>query len=121
MAASPKKEPNKYAQNADIQADTPLKTALSVVGMGLMVIGILGIAVDFFKDDGIFKGALGWLFDSTTHMMLIPVIALGLWFLNKIMSSTNPNESKKSGNIPMYAMMAVGVFYIYRYVTTGGV
>jgi hypothetical protein len=120
MATPQKKDPNKYAKNADIQADTPLKTALSVIGMGLMLVGILGIAVDFFKDDGFFKDALGWLFDSTQHMMLIPVIALVGWFLNKMMSSTNPNESKKSGNIPMYAMMVVGIFYIYRFITTGG-
>ena len=120
MAAPQKKEPNKYAKNADIKADTPLKTVLSVVGMGLMVLGLFGIAVDFFKDDGVFKSALSWLFDSTEHMLLIPVIALVLWFLNKMMSSTNPNESKKSGNIPMYAMMLVGVFYIYRFITTGG-
>ncbi len=120
MAAPEKKEPNRYAKNADIQADTPLKTVLSVIGMGLMLVGIIGIAVDFFKDDGLFRGALSWLFDSTQHMMLIPVIALIGWFLNKMMSSTNPNESKKSGNIPMYVMMAVGVFYVYRFITTGG-
>ena len=119
MAASPQKDPNKYVKNADIKADTPLKTALSVVGMGLMIVGIVGIAVDIFKDDGILKGALAWLFDSTTHMMFIPVIALVLWFLNKMISSTNPNESKKSGNIPMYAMMAVGAFYIYRLISVG--
>ena len=38
MAAPLKKEPNKYAKNADIKADTPLKTIISVVGARLLEI-----------------------------------------------------------------------------------
>ena len=104
MAAPLKKDPNKYAKNADIKADTALKTTISVVGMLLMLIGLVGIGLEFFKDGGWLKTAFAWLFESTTRMM----------------SSTNPNESKKSGNIPMYIMIAVGVFYVYKFVTTGG-
>jgi hypothetical protein len=120
MAAPLKREPNKYAKNADIKADTPLKTIISVIGMVLMLIGIVGIGLEFFKEGGWLKTALAWLFESTTRMMFIPVIILVLWLLNRMMSSTNPNESKRSGNLPMYAMMAVGAFYVYRLATTGG-
>ena len=120
MAAPLKKEPNRYAKNADIKADTLPKTLASVAGMVLMLIGITGIATEFFKDEGWLKTALAWLFESTTRMMFIPVIIFALWLFNRMMSSTNPNESKKSGNIPMYAMMCVGLFYIYRFVATGG-
>ena len=120
MAAPLKKEPNKYAKNADIKADTPVKTIISVVGMVLMLVGIAGIGLEFFKEGGWLKTAIAWLFESTTRMMFIPVIIFVLWLLNRMMSSTNPNQSKKSGNIPMYVMMAVGVFYVYRFVTTGG-
>lgn len=120
MAAPLKKEPNKYAKNADIKADTPLKTIISAVGILLMLVGLVGIGLEFFKDGGWLKTAFAWLFESTTRMMLIPVIIVVLWLVNRMMSSTNPNQSKKSGNIPMYAMMAVGVFYVYRLATTGG-
>ena len=120
MAAPLKKEPNRYAKNADIKADTLPKTLVSVAGMVLMLIGIAGIAMEFFKDEGWLKTALAWLFESTTRMLFIPVIIFVLWFANRMMSSTNPNESKKSGNIPMYAMMCVGLFYVYRFATTGG-
>jgi hypothetical protein len=119
MAAPQKKDPNKYAKNADIQADTLVKTLTSVGSIILMLIGLAGIGMEFFKDGGWLKSALGWLFDSTTHMMFIPVIIFVLWFANRMMSSANPGESKKAGNLPMYAMMAVGAFYLFRFVTTG--
>ena len=121
MAAPQKKDPNKYAKNADIQADTLVKTLTSVGGLMLMLIGLAGIALEFFKDGGVLTKALSWLFDTSTHMMLIPVIIGVLWLMNRMMSSTNPNESKKSGNIPMYAMIAIGAFYLFRFVTTGSI
>ncbi|MES2546590.1 MAG: hypothetical protein V4575_02720 [Pseudomonadota bacterium] len=120
MAAPQKKDPNKYSKNADIQADTLLKTVMSFAGMALMLIGLIGIAMEFFKDGGWLKTAIGWLFDSTTHMMFIPVIIFVLWLLNRWMSSAAKGEKKKSGDLPMYIMMAVGVFYIFRIITTGG-
>jgi hypothetical protein len=120
MVAPQKKDPNKYAKNADIQADSLAKTLSSVGGLILMLIGLAGIAMEFFKEGGVLTKALSWLFDSTTHMMFIPVIIFALWLANRMMSSTNPDESKKAGNLPMYIMMAIGAFYVFRFVTTGG-
>lgn len=120
MAAPQKKDPNKYSKNADIEADTLLKTLSSLAGIVLVLIGLAGVAMEFFKDDGWLKTALNWLFDSTTHMMFIPVIILVLWLLNRWMSSAAIGEKKKSGDMPMYIMMALGAFYIFRLVTTGG-
>jgi hypothetical protein len=113
-------DPNKYKKNADIRADTLMQTITSVGSVILMLIGIIGIALELFKDEGWLKSALGWLFDSTTHMMFIPVIILVLWLLNRWFSTPAKNETKKSGNIPMYLMMAVGAYYVYRILTTGG-
>ncbi len=120
MAAPQKKDPNKYSKNADIEADTLLKTLTSFAGIVLVLIGLVGIAMEFFKDDGWLKTAVSWLFDSTTHMMFIPVIIFVLWLLNRWMSSAAIGEKKKSGDVPMYIMMALGAFYIFRLVTTGG-
>lgn len=120
MVAPKKNDPNKYAKNADIQADSLVKTLTSVGGLILMLVGLAGIAMEFFKDGGWLKTALSWLFDTTTHMIFIPVIVFILWLLNRMMSSPNPDKSKKSGNIPMYIMMAIGAFYVFRFLTTGG-
>ena len=120
MAAPLKKDPNKYAKNKDIQADTLLKTLSSLGGILLVLIGLVGIGLEFFKEGGWLKTAFAWLFESTTHMMLIPVIIIAGWLFNHFISSSAKGEKKKSGDIPMYAMMLVGAYYVYRLVTTGG-
>ena len=120
MAAPLKKDPNKYAKNKDIQADTLLKTLSSVAGILLVLIGLIGIGLELFKEGGWLKTAFAWLFESTTHMMLIPVIIIAGWLFNYFISSSAKGEKKKSGDIPMYAMMLVGAYYVYRLVTTGG-
>ena len=53
-------------------------------------------------------------------MMFIPVIMLVLWLLNRWFSAPAKNETKKSGNLPMFLMMAAGAYYLFRLVTTGG-
>jgi len=113
-------DPNKYKKNADLRPDTLVQTIMSVGSMILMFIGIIGLAMELFKDEGWLKTALAWLFDSTTHMMFIPVIALVLWLLNRWFSTPAKGETKKSGNIPMYLMMIIGTYYVYRIITTGG-
>jgi hypothetical protein len=113
-------DPNKYKKNADIRPDTLVQTLTSVGSMILMFIGIIGLAMELFKDEGWLKTALAWLFDTTTHMMFIPVIAVVLWLLNRWFSAPGKEETKKSGNLPMYIMMGVGAYYVYRLVTTGG-
>jgi hypothetical protein len=120
MAPPLKKDPNKYAKNADIQADTLLKTMTSAGGILLMFIGLIGIAMELFKGGGWVGTIFKWLFDSTTHMMFIPVIIFALWLLNLWMSSAAIGEKKKSGDVPMYIMMAVGAYYVFKLVTTGG-
>jgi membrane protein insertase Oxa1/YidC/SpoIIIJ len=112
-------DPNRYSKNKDIKPESKVSVLAAIGRMGLMLIGIVGIAMEFFSDDGWLKTALGKLFESTTSMMLIPVIIFALWLLNRWMSSANKSETKKSGDVPMYAMMAVGAYYLFRYLTTG--
>jgi hypothetical protein len=115
-----KVDPNRYSKNIDIQAESKMGTLAAVVRMGLMLIGIVGLAMELFRDDGWLKKGLAKLFESTTSMMFIPVIIFVLWLLNRWMSSGNKGETRKSGELPMYAMMAAGAYYLFMLVTTGG-
>ncbi|MFW5432255.1 MAG: hypothetical protein ACKE5M_01365 [Methylophilaceae bacterium] len=108
-------DPDKYQKNANIRADTPLQNVISVASMLLMIAGLVGIALEFFKGDGWLSNVFSYLFSSTGTMMLIPVIAVVLWLLNRWMSAPAKSETKKSGNLPMYLMMAVGAYTIFQY------
>lgn len=108
-------DPNKYKGNADIRPESLMQTVVSVISMVLMLIGIIGIAIDFFKEDSWIKNTLAYLFQSTTTMLLIPLIAVVLWLLNRVISSPNKGQKKNSGNLPMYLMMVVGAYYIYQF------
>lgn len=108
-------DPNKYKGNADIRPDTLMQTITSVVSMVLMLIGIVGIATDFFKEDSWIKKTLAYLFQSTGTMLLIPLIVIVLWLLNRLISSPNKDKKKNSGNLPMYLMMMTGVYYVYQF------
>lgn len=114
-----KTDPNKYLKNKDIQAESKLSVLAAMGRMGLMLLGIVGIATEFFSDDGVLKKVLGKLFESTTSMMMIPVIIFVLWLLNRWMSSSSKSETKKSGDVPMYVMMLIGAYYLFRLATTG--
>jgi len=95
MAANNKQiDPNKYSKNKDITPESKRSVFYSVISMGLMLVGIIGIAMEMFRDDGWLKTLLHKLFQSTTNM-------------------------SKSGDLPMYAMMAVGAYYLFKLVTTG--
>ena len=112
-------EPNKYLIYKDIKPESKFSVLVAMVKMGLLLLGIAGIAMDFFREDGILKKLLGKLFESTASMMMIPVIILVLWFLNRWISSECKSETKKSGDLPMYVMMLVGAYYLFRLLTKG--
>ncbi len=114
-----KLEPNKYLKNKDIKPESKASVLIAVIRVGLMLAGIIGIALELFREDGWISTLLGKLFESTTSMLMIPVIILVLWLLNNWISSNNKSETKKSGDLPMYIMMAIGVYYLIKLYTTG--
>lgn len=113
-------DPNKYSKNKDIKPETAMTSILAALKVGLMILGLVGIAIELFKDEGWLKTLLGKLFQSTTTMLFIPVIIFVLWLLNRMMTSNDKGEINKSGDLPMYIMMGIGAYYLFRIITTGG-
>jgi len=113
-------DPNKYKDNDKITPDTLLKTIISIVAMLLMVLGIVGLAMEAFKENNVFGQVFSYLFQSTQTMLLIPVVLFVLWLLNRFISAPTKGETKSSGNLPMYLMVLIGIYYAYRLITTGG-
>ncbi len=113
-------DPNKYAKNAKIDPNSKLSTVMSIVSFLLMVLGLIGLGIEFFKEGGLIKSLFGKLFESTTGMLLIPVIIFAAWLFNRWTSSPSKTEKSKAGDIPMYVMMAIGAYYLGRIILTGG-
>jgi len=113
-------DPNKYAKNAKIDPNSKLTIIISIVSFLLVLLGLIGLGIEFFKDGGLIKTLFGRLFESTAGILLIPVIIFAGWLFNRWTSSPSKTEKSKAGDIPMYLMMAIGAFYLFRIIFTGG-
>jgi hypothetical protein len=103
----------------DKKPDSTLDTILAVGRVGLMLVGILGIAVEMFREDGLLKRWLKSLFSSTEGLMTAVAIAVVVYFFWRWLNAAPDGKASKRGDIPMYAMMAVGAFFLFRLFTTG--
>lgn len=96
------------------KADNLLETLLALGRLSLMIIGILGIAFEAFKENGLVSIVLSKATASTTSMVVSGIIIVALYFINRWLSVTDGNQTKK-GDLPMYVMMAIGAFFIFRF------
>jgi hypothetical protein len=103
----------------DKKVDSPIDTILAAGRVGLMLLGIVGIAVEIFRDDGLLKQWIKHLFSSTEGFITALVIAAALYFFWRWINAAPGGQTSRRGDIPLYAMMAIGVFFLYRLVTTG--
>jgi hypothetical protein len=113
------RDPNKYSKNADIKPESKLSVLLAILRLVLMLIGIFGVAFELFREDGWLSKLLGDIFNSTTNMLLAALVLSGLWLLNRWISNPQKTQSRGIGDIPMYAMMAVGAYYLYHLYSSG--
>ncbi|HYD34169.1 MAG TPA: hypothetical protein VEA39_06310 [Methylophilaceae bacterium] len=102
----------------DSKPDTLLSTLAAVGRFGLMLLGIIGISVEIFRDNGWLKQLIGKAFASPGTLLFIPLAIGALFLLDKVITDAAGKASKK-GDIPLYIMMAIGAFFLYRLVTTG--
>jgi hypothetical protein len=98
--------------------DSLLSTLAAVGRFALMLIGLIGIAVEIFRDNGWLKQLIGKAFSSPGTLLLIPLGIAALIFIDKMITNASGKASSK-GDIPLYFMMAVGAFFLYRLITTG--
>lgn len=99
--------------------DNLLNTLAAVGRLILVLIGLVGIAVEFFRDDGWLKQAISKLFDSSVWYLYILFGAAALYLLNRWMATSDGKASSGKGDLPLYIMMAIGAFFVFRLITTG--
>jgi len=112
-------DPNKYVKNAKITANSRMETVKSLAILGLAIVGLAGLAHDLFKQDGWMKSGVSTLFDSSIGLLIIPFIIAAVWAFNHWTTSPDPTQRNKAGDIPLYLMMAVGLYYAIKLLSTG--
>lgn len=110
---------DKYEKNADIEADTPIKTIISTAKFGLVVLGLVGISVEFFRDDGWLKTLITKILNSSIGAWWFLIIAILLFILNRIITDNTTGKASKRGNLPFHVMMLIGGFFLYRLAVYG--
>ena len=117
-------EPNKYSKNANIKADTPFKNIVAFIGVLLMLSGMLGLVIELFSHNDWLNNA--W-FIAQFHLILADPFRLiyvgigifGLYLLGKFFTPQGENKNSGKGNMLMYIMIAIGLYYLVRLGLTG--
>lgn len=100
--------------------DSIIETILASIRLGLCLLGIIGLSVETFRDDGWLKRALSSLFNSESLLVAIPLIFIGLFLVNRLLSAPTDGKSTWVGDLPLYLMMGIGIFFLFKLLTTGG-
>lgn len=108
-----KPDPDRYSKNANTKADSTLSLLLALVRLTLMLMGIFGISYDLFRENGWISQLLDKVFDSNINMIIAVLGLLMLWWFNRLMSTPQRQDKMSVGDVPMYAMMAAGLYYSY--------
>lgn len=104
---------------AELNKQDSVLTTLAAVGrLSLMLIGLIGLSVEIFRDKGWLKLLLNKMLDSPLGLASFPVAIVVLYLLNRWLSSASHGKVAK-GDFPMYFMMAVGAFFLFQLITTG--
>lgn len=88
---------------------------------GLVVIGIIGTSIAFFSEGGL----LGKIFEKVTNfegdlLVIAPITLLFLYFVKVWFEKTTGKSSAEvMGNMALYIMMAIGLFFLYQLISTG--
>lgn len=106
-------------QYANKKADSLVETLLALGRVGLLLLGIIGIAYELFRTDGLLKRWLASLFSSTEGVVVAVLIAIALYIAWRWTNAAPDGRASRRGDIPLYGMMAVGAYFLYRLLSTG--
>jgi len=99
--------------------DSLKSTLIAVAKIGIMLLGIVGLAVEIFRDNGLLKQLFTKMLDSPLGIFSIPLALLALYLFNRWLGTATDGKASTRGDLPMYIMMGIGAYFLYRLMTTG--
>lgn len=112
-------DPNRYSKNRDIRPDSGWKILQAVLTLGLVLCGLVGIAVHLFSSDSRPTDWLQWLMASLMNMVLAVITLLALFVFHRYISHLSNQQRRSASDFPVYVMMLLGAYFIYQLLTTG--
>lgn len=106
----------------------PMKALFTLLGSilvgGLVLLGIGGVAYHLFRDDGWLSKGLGALWEAHYQApVLTLILVIAAFFVIKTLHSAQIG-GKRESKIPdfvLFAFIAVGIFFLGRWLTTGSI
>lgn len=102
-----------------IRLDSPWQVAQALLTLGLMLCGLIGIAIHLFGSDLAPGGAYAWIQASPLHIILVLMIAIAALLFHRYITHISNQQRRFATNLPLYLLMLLGVYFIYRLLTTG--
>ncbi|MDR2874867.1 MAG: hypothetical protein LBV44_02920 [Methylobacillus sp.] len=104
-----------------------LITTLKAIAMiGLIGLGIVGLAITLFGENGVADDLFTRLMDPKSRVsiasLIVPVaLVLILTYIikNQVRRSSEKSLAEVLGSMAMYAMMCVGLYFLYHLITVG--
>lgn len=105
------------------KADSPLTLVFSVVQFLLVLLGLVGISIQTFEENGWLKHALASVVGASNFSLIIGIpIALVVALVGKswLDSHSEGSGSHRTADLMLYCMMLVGAWFLYKLITEGG-
>lgn len=112
-------DPNRYSKNRTIRPDSIWKILQALATLALMVCGFIGIAVHIFGGDYRPADLLAWIVASPFNIGLIAIGLLILFTFHRYITHISTQKRQLASNLPVYAMMLLGAYFIYQLISTG--
>lgn len=100
--------------------DSLLATLVAIGRLGLVLTGLIGVSVVVFRDNGLLNQLLDNMFSSSAWIIGILIAAVIIFYINRWLTAPRAKKMHSRGDLPLYLMMGIGAFFLFRLLTTGG-
>jgi hypothetical protein len=112
-------DPNRYSKNRTIRPDSAGQIVQALFTLGLMVCGFIGIAVHVFGSDQGPTDWLAWIAASPLNIALTVIGLVSAFAFHRYITHISTQQRRSASNLPVYAMMLLGAYFIYQLISTG--